>query len=217
MIKESCNLIEWESILLYFLNFCALHWGKIILFPYKRISLSFWIIWNLTIPCWSSEWTCNKSSLVWAWLGIPGHNQPKVVVSMLCFITVHWTTHVKNFYLHIDVSISRFSHAVTFLKQNWQHRNYYQQSKHPHFLVAILKRMFWKKITYTKYIIALNLSQIGKKTKHFLKFATNVCYQKKHLFYIFHLCYLSYLFFSVSVCKGLTSNSIVIYSSKNYD
>ena len=70
----------------------------------------FWLPLDLLLIRWSDNQafslrfpfpfscTCGKSSLVclvWALLSIPGHHQPKAVVSMLPFIIVHWRTHVK--------------------------------------------------------------------------------------------------------------------------
>ena len=46
--------------------------------------------------------TCSKSSLVWAWLDVPSHNQPKAVVSLLLFIIVHWTTNNTFHYSTLD-------------------------------------------------------------------------------------------------------------------
>ena len=65
--------------------------------------------------------------------------------------------------------MSRYSIAVRFLKQNWQHTNHHQQRKHSHFEVAILKRILWKRIAYPKYTMTLDLSQVGQKAKKFFE------------------------------------------------
>ena len=77
MIKELCNLIGEEHILVNNLKFWNLNFGKTLFFPKDMIDFSFWIIFNIVKL---SKGTHTTSRQVWIWLGMPENTQSKKIV-----------------------------------------------------------------------------------------------------------------------------------------
>ena len=111
-------ILQWPSSARFSLTACRFSFNQIkwqpSIFPSPSLSL-FLRLWQVQ---------SGMSSI-----GMTGYSWPLPAKSSSIHATFHYNT-LSNTYQKIlltyDVSMSRFSLSVRFLKQNWQHKNYHQ-------------------------------------------------------------------------------------------